>query len=175
MRFNLLAFLPAFALFSIVSAGADTVNGHITDLVTSINGLNTQLHRPNAGTSYAAALGVNTAARKLISDLHSATAFVHDYGQLSDDEASAALDNMGVALPIVQNATTTVAGLKPQFTKLNLFGIARADVLKLQSATSDFMESIVDAVPSADVADAKLKQAAYNAALADAASAYSTN
>ncbi|CAD6885143.1 unnamed protein product [Tilletia controversa] len=177
MNFNLLAFLPAFALFAIVSAGdasagADTVNGHISTLVKSIHGLNTQLHQPSVGTSYAAALGVNTAALKLVSDLQSATKFLNNHGKLSDDDAHNALHNLQVALPIVQDATTTVADLKPKFAKLQIVDIARSDVLELKTATRAFMKSIVNAVPSAKVGNAKRKQAAYNAALEKAASAY---
>ncbi|KAE8249880.1 hypothetical protein A4X13_0g5036 [Tilletia indica] len=173
MKFTILALLPFLSLFALMAAARGGVAPYISTLVTSIESLKTQLHQPQVGQSYSAALRVNQAAQGLVRSLQSATTFLNQHGQLSSTEASQVLDNMKKSLPIVKDATTTVAALKTDFQHLGLVGIARSDVLKLQAATQAFTQSVVDNTPSRYEAQAKHRQQEYNAALASAAAAYS--
>ncbi|KAK0520654.1 hypothetical protein OC835_007141 [Tilletia horrida] len=103
---------------------------------------------------------------------HWTTTYLVNNGQLTIEETTLVLNSMTRALPTVRSACTAVVDLKPQFEAMHIDGIARSDVLQLQTAVKAFTQGIVDTVVAANVTDAMRSQVLYDTVLAHAASAY---
>ncbi|KAK0523379.1 hypothetical protein OC842_006165 [Tilletia horrida] len=177
------------------TATLNDTNVQVCQLVTAITSLNTQLHQPEVGTSLLGALHVSNAALALVRSLKGTTTYLVNNGQLTIEETTLVLNSMTRALPTVRSACTAVVDLKPQFEvsipalasfggttasflllralqAMHIDGIARSDVLQLQTAVKAFTQGIVDTVVAANVTDAMRSQVLYDTVLAHAASAY---
>ncbi|KAK0546337.1 hypothetical protein OC846_005310 [Tilletia horrida] len=171
MRLAFISLLFLLIALSIGSVAANRVDKKINQVMASLYILANELRGPS--NSIPEALAVNNAAQDVVANLRSATQHLSHMGNFSAGETESVLKGLNNALPTVQNASKRVIALKPKFTALMIYSIAKNDVVTLQRSTAIFTSEVVDHVPARYRARIETAATRLNDELGAAVQAYS--
>ncbi|KAK0524907.1 hypothetical protein OC835_005778 [Tilletia horrida] len=172
MQFSAAIFATA-ALVAGVAADFSTVQSDVQKIQTDVASLYSSLKNTD-GTSYVAALAINSASQTLNSQIQTANSDAAAVGSVTDAQAQSLINSLQATYANVSAASQRLIALEPAFQKLGIAGIAQSDIKAIQASTQTFGATLVAKAPTALKASASTLASEYNAALASAAAAYAS-
>ncbi|KAE8222746.1 hypothetical protein CF319_g4100 [Tilletia indica] len=173
MKFTATLFATA-AIVASVAADYAAVQSDVGKIQTDVAKLYQAL-KTTTGTSYSEALAIDSASKALVKDINTANSDAQAVDAVTDSQAQALISVLSNTYTNVSAASQRLIELEPSFKKLGVAGIAKTDVNNVASATQTFGATLVSKTPSGSKASASSLASQYNAALASAVAAYTSD